>query len=150
MFQYTYQFTTGEYTITERDGAIIAIESVAMPNQTEFETPLIKKCAQEIREYLLGKRIEFTVPYRLEGTDFQIEVWKAIAAIPYGETRSYRSIAEQVGRPRAARAVGTACNRCRLSYLIPCQRVLSSQGLGGYGDNISEKVLLLNLEASTL
>lgn len=99
---------------------------------------------RELSEYLSGDRQAFTFPILLRGTDFQRKVWKALCEIPYGETRSYKEIAEAVGSPRAYRAVGGANNKNPVAIAVPCHRVIGSDGgLVGYGlgTNLKEKLL---------
>jgi methylated-DNA-[protein]-cysteine S-methyltransferase len=111
------------------------------------ETPLIKKTAAQIEEYLLGKRKRFTLPLVLHGTEFQLAVWRALQDIPYGETSSYKEIAAAVGRPKAVRAVGMANNRNPISIIVPCHRVIGHDGsLTGYGGGLPLKQRLLELE----
>ena len=90
------------------------------------------------------------IPFALFGTNFQKKVWRAIARIPYGETRSYKEVAIMSGHPNAARAVGNACNKNRLLLAVPCHRVVASNGLGGYGGNLEAKKWLLNIEKTNL
>ena len=111
------------------------------------ETPLIKKAAGQIAEYLEGKRKVFSLPLVLHGTEFQKTVWRALQTIPYGETRSYKDIAILAGSPKAFRAVGLANNRNPISIIIPCHRVIGSNGdLVGYGGGLPLKKYLLELE----
>lgn len=111
------------------------------------ETYLLKKAALEINEYLCKKRKSFDLPLFAEGTEFQRLVWKALMSIPYGETRSYKEIAEAIGNPKACRAVGMANNRNPLMILIPCHRVIGSNGkLVGYGGGLHVKEKLLSIE----
>ena len=111
------------------------------------ETPLIKKAAAQIEEYLNGKRKQFKLPLALQGTEFQLAVWQALQKIPYGETRSYKEIAASIGRPKAVRAVGMANNRNPISIIVPCHRVIGHDGkLVGYGGGLSLKQRLLELE----
>lgn len=113
----------------------------------EKETPLLKKAAEEIREYLAGKRTEFDLPLAPEGTAFQLAAWEALCTIPYGETRSYKQIAEQVGRPKACRAIGMANNRNPIAIVVPCHRVIGSNGaLVGYASGLDVKARLLDIE----
>jgi O-6-methylguanine DNA methyltransferase len=103
----------------------------------------------EIEEYLSGKRREFTFPLDLRGTDFQLACWRALLAIPYGETRSYADIARMVGKPNAFRAVGMANNRNPIAIVVPCHRVIASDGtLCGYGGGLDVKRKLLELEGA--
>jgi methylated-DNA-[protein]-cysteine S-methyltransferase len=114
---------------------------------TKTETPLIKRAAAQIEEYLEGKRKQFTVPIALHGTEFQLAVWEALKTIPYGGTRSYKEIATLIGRPKALRAVGMANNRNPISIIVPCHRVIGSDGsLTGYGGGLPLKQRLLDLE----
>ena len=113
------------------------------------ETSLIQTAASQLQEYLDGKRREFSLPLLLEGTPFQKAVWKALLDIPYGETRSYRDIAETIGNPKAVRAVGMANNRNPISFIVPCHRVIGADGsLVGYGGGLALKQQLLDLEKS--
>ena len=103
----------------------------------------------QLEEYFSGKRRRFTLPLDLRGTPFQRRVWKALLQIPYGETRSYRQIARQVGNPKAARAVGMANHANPVGIIVPCHRVIASDGsLGGYAGGIRMKARLLRLEGS--
>jgi len=102
---------------------------------------------RQLEEYLAGSVRDFTVPLDLRGTVFQLQVWEALSRIPYGETRSYRDIAEQVGRPKAVRAVGQANHVNPVPVVIPCHRVIGAGGdLTGYGGGIPLKKQLLALE----
>lgn len=111
------------------------------------ETPLLKKTALQIKEYFGGKRKKFTIPLAMHGTEFQMAVWQALQNIPYGETCSYKDIAVQTGRPKAVRAVGMANHRNPVSIIVPCHRVIGSNGkLVGYGGGLPLKKYLLDLE----
>jgi methylated-DNA-[protein]-cysteine S-methyltransferase len=105
------------------------------------------RCRDEILEYLAGRRREFSLALDPEGTQFQLEVWRALATIPFGDRRTYGQVASQVGRPRAARAVGLACGANPLPLLIPCHRVVAENGgLGGFVAGTPHKRKLLELE----
>jgi O-6-methylguanine DNA methyltransferase len=105
------------------------------------------KAITELREYARGDRTKFTVPLDLQGTPFQLKVWKALLRIPYGETRSYKDIAQSVGNGRASRAVGMANHWNPIAIIVPCHRVISSDGsLGGYAGGLRKKVQILRLE----
>lgn len=111
------------------------------------ETALIKEAAKQLNEYLEGNRKVFDIPLELEGTPFQKLVWKALQDIPYSETRSYREIAESIGRPKACRAVGMANNKNPVAIFVPCHRVIGSDGkLVGYAGGMDIKEKLLDLE----
>jgi methylated-DNA-[protein]-cysteine S-methyltransferase len=120
-------------------------------NLSLLNNPIIKKAVKEIEEFLNGKRFEFTVTLDIQGTDFQKRVWRELSAIPYGETRSYKEIAIKLNDKNASRAVGTANGKNPLSLVLPCHRVIASDGtLGGYAGGLDIKVKLLNLEKSIL
>ncbi|WP_046300341.1 MULTISPECIES: methylated-DNA--[protein]-cysteine S-methyltransferase [unclassified Mycobacterium] len=103
--------------------------------------------AQQLSAYFAGDLTEFDVDYALLGTDFQRRVWTALLTIPYGQTRSYGELASQIGSPTASRAVGLANGRNPISIIVPCHRVIGSNGsLTGYGGGIDRKKSLLDLE----
>lgn len=103
----------------------------------------------ELEEYFAGKRREFSFPLDLRGTEFQIACWRALLAIPYGATRTYADIARAVGRPQGFRAVGMANNRNPVAIVVPCHRVIASDGtLCGYGGGLETKRKLLELEGA--
>jgi O-6-methylguanine DNA methyltransferase len=103
----------------------------------------------ELEEYFAGQRRNFTFALDLRGTDFQLACWRALVAIPYGETRSYADIARAVGRPQGFRAVGMANNRNPIAIVVPCHRVIASDGtLCGYGGGLEIKRKLLELEGA--
>lgn len=113
-----------------------------------FETELIKRTISEVREYLIGKRSSFDIPINPSGTEFYLSVWKEVMNIPYGETRSYKQIANKVGNLRAFRAVGMALNRNPIAIIIPCHRVIGTSGkIIGYAGGVDIKKLLLKLES---
>ncbi len=106
------------------------------------------KLANQLDSYFAGKLLQFDVSLDLRGTPFQLRVWEVLCSIPYGETRSYQQVAEAVGRPSAARAVGGAVGSNPVSIVVPCHRVIGSDGgLRGYGGGLHRKKALLNLEA---
>lgn len=113
----------------------------------EAFTPLLRQAAAELTEYFAGRRRAFTLPLAPEGTPFQRAVWDALRTIPYGESRSYKQIAAQIGRPTACRAVGMANNRNPIAIVVPCHRVVGSGGtLVGYAGGLEAKAYLLGLE----
>lgn len=106
---------------------------------------------QQLEEYFKGERREFTVPLDLAGTDFQVKAWLGLLNIPYGCTTSYAKQAESLGRPTAVRAVANANARNRISIVLPCHRVIGTNGsLTGYGGEIWRKKRLLELERNAL
>ena len=109
----------------------------------------LQSCVAQLGEYFGGKRREFSIPLLLTGTSFEKQVWQALRAIPYGQTKSYGDIARAIGHEKAARAVGNANRRNRLAVIIPCHRVIGSDGsLVGYYGGLPLKRRLLNLERS--
>lgn len=103
--------------------------------------------AKQLHEYFAGKRREFDVELDMNGTPFQLDVWSALREIPYGETRSYTDVARQIGRPKAVRAVGAANGANPIPIIVPCHRVIGSDGsLTGYGGGEARKRALLALE----
>ena len=108
---------------------------------------VIDKAAEQLREYFNGVRKEFTVTLDLEGTEFQKKVWRALLTIGYGKKVSYKYIAEAVGNPKAVRAVGAANGKNPISIIVPCHRIIGSDGsLTGYGGGIWRKEWLLRHE----
>jgi O-6-methylguanine DNA methyltransferase len=104
---------------------------------------------RELEEYFAGTRRQFVFPLDLRGTEFQLACWRALVAIPFGETRSYGDIARAVGRPQGFRAVGMANNRNPIAIVVPCHRVIASDGtLCGYGGGLEIKRKLLELEGA--
>jgi methylated-DNA-[protein]-cysteine S-methyltransferase len=104
---------------------------------------------RELEEYFVARRRQFSFDLDLRGTDFQLACWRALLAIPYGETRSYADIAREVGCPRGFRAVGMANNRNPVAIVVPCHRVIGSDGsLAGYGGGLDIKRKLLELEGA--
>jgi len=115
----------------------------------EASATAMQPYVRQLDEYFASKRREFSFALDLRGTDFQQACWRALVAIPYGETRSYADIARAVGRPRGFRAVGMANNRNPVAIVVPCHRVIASDGtLCGYGGGLDVKRKLLQLEGA--
>jgi AraC family transcriptional regulator, regulatory protein of adaptative response / methylated-DNA-[protein]-cysteine methyltransferase len=113
------------------------------------EHPLLLAVAVQLREYFEGRRTTFAVPLQMRGSDFQLRVWRALCDIPFAETRSYADIARAVGAPGAVRAVGTTNGRNQIAIVVPCHRVIASDGsLSGYGGGRWRKGWLLDHERS--
>ena len=145
--QYSYETKLGSVTFVEEDGALLAITTHRSFEGVIQETKLIKEAYRQFSEYLEGERKEFDLPFKMQGTEFQKRVWKALCDIPYGETRSYKQIAEAIGNPKAVRAVGMANNKNPLLVVVPCHRVLGANGqLVGYASGLEKKQYLLQLE----
>ena len=115
---------------------------------SQEQSKVISTCKEQLDRYFAGKLTKFSIPLNIvKGTTFQRNVWKALQSIPYGETRSYKEIAIQIGNPKAVRAVGGANNKNPIGIVIPCHRVIGSNGkLVGYASGLDKKEMLLKLE----
>ena len=147
---FLYDTEIGRIAIGENGGAIalLRLPGEEVPGTVvQHETELLRKAAEQLREYLRGERKMFDLPLAPEGTVFQKAVWSALQEIPYGQTRSYGEIAAQIGRPKACRAVGMA-NHCNpIPIFIPCHRVVGANGsLTGYAGGLARKIWLLEHE----
>ena len=121
----------------------------ASEGQRNDGNPLLTEAARQLQAYFAGQLREFQLPLDVEGTDFQKRVWGQVAAIPYGETRSYLQISTAVGSPRAVRAVGAANGANPVPIVVPCHRVIGAKGsLVGYGGGLALKKRLLELEGA--
>jgi AraC family transcriptional regulator of adaptative response/methylated-DNA-[protein]-cysteine methyltransferase len=134
------------------------LEAQLMTLKKRFAAPVVpgtnrhlQQLETELSGYFAGTTRAFSIPLVYPGTPFQREVWTALLAIPYGQTRSYHELAQAVGNPRAVRAVGRANGLNRIAILIPCHRVVNKNGnLGGYGGGLRRKQFLLDLERDGL
>ncbi len=143
----TFLSPLGPLTIYEERDALVRLSFSSSVEGNEGKSPLLLQAKSQLLEYFNGKRTRFNLPLEPLGTPFQRCVWQALTTIPHGETRSYGEIASQVGNPKASRAVGMANNRNPLPILIPCHRVIGSDGkLVGYAGGLERKVALLQLE----
>ncbi len=146
---YYYKSTKiGYLTITEENDAITNICFGKLDfSGTYILSSLIKEAFRQIEEYLEGKRKEFDIEINPKGTDFQKMVWKELLKIPYGETRSYKDIAIGINNPKGSRAVGLANNKNPIPIIIPCHRVIGTNGkLTGYAGGLTIKEKLLRVE----
>lgn len=147
---HTYMTLIGMVSISEDGNG--NIDGVYLPNcnlpaRPDNETPAIAEAAKQIDEFMTGKRKNFDIPCVLAGTEFQEDVWRGISNIPYGETLSYQALAEKIGHPKAYRAVGTACGANPIPLIIPCHRVVGSNGgLGGFLGGLAMKKKLMEIE----
>jgi len=125
----------------------IGIVGMSFTSDRKVEFDENNDIQKQLTEYEKGSRKIFDLPLHLIGTEFQKQVWNALLEIPYGETRSYQEIAIRIGKPKALRAVGGACNRNPIGIIVPCHRVIGKNGsLTGYAGGLSYKELLLNHE----
>lgn len=145
--QAAYPCPYGHLIIRHCGSAVCEIRIAEQWDFPQAPGPVSDLAATQILEYLAGNRREFDFPMMLTGTPFQQSVWSVLSRIPYGEVRTYGQIAQAIGRPGAARAVGQACNRNPLWIVIPCHRVIGkNSALTGYAGGISLKQALLKLE----
>jgi len=147
----------GTVIATAAGGALTAIHFVDERHAPKVErdwvedpgTAPLDECARQIRDYLDGTRKRFDLPLAPEGSEFQRRVWIEIARIPYGKTISYAELAERAGAPGSARAAGAATGRNPLAMVVPCHRVVGSDGsLTGYAGGIERKARLLEIEGA--
>lgn len=150
----------GELYIAEEDGKIGLIgfersfelymkkKKMKSPDQMCFQSSLvIEEAILQLKEYFGGKRKIFDLSLKPEGTEFQLRDWDALRRIPYGETRSYKDISEEIDCPKGFRAVGMANNKNPIMIVIPCHRVIGADGsMVGFGSDITVKEYLLELE----
>ena len=135
----------GVLELEEREGVLVRLaRTEAAPCRGLPSAGVLTQAAGELEEYFAGRRREFTVPFRVEGTAFQQAVWRELRTIPYGETRTYGQLARALGKPGASRAVGRACGQNPLLLLQPCHRVVGAGGeLRGFAAGPETKGWLL-------
>ena len=144
----TFESPIGTLYIGEEKGYIVYLSKTEPQNAQKGMSILLLTAASMLREYFAGKRKDFPLPLKAEGTEFQQSVWRALLKIPYGETKSYKQVAEMAGNEKACRAVGMANHNNPIMILIPCHRVIGSDGsMTGFGTGISDKEYLLKLES---
>ncbi|SFG76550.1 methylated-DNA--[protein]-cysteine S-methyltransferase [Pseudomonas sp. NFACC45] len=145
----------GELILVARDRKLAAIlwENERLnrvrlgPLEEDSQHPILKETERQLMEYFAGQRRHFDLELDFAGTEFQVRVWQALLTIPFGETRSYRDIAIQIGQPTAVRAVGAANGRNPISIIAPCHRVIGTSGsLTGFAGGLAAKQFLLSLE----
>jgi len=147
MYKWTYQTEIGNVTIGASDHHITYLKTHDTLTAERKETPLIQKAYDQLLEYLGGSRWEFELPLKFRGTDFQRNVWQTSCSISYGTTISYKELAEAIENPKAVRAVGAANGQNPIWIVVPCHRVVGSNGsLTGYGGGLPLKKKLLELE----
>ena len=156
--QLSYQFLNspvGQLKLVAHETALMAVLwENENPNRVrlaalveDLQHPILLKTAQQLNEYFAGKRQQFDLPLDFEGTAFQQQVWQALLTIPFGETRSYKQIAEQIGNVKAVRAVGAANGKNPISIIAPCHRVVGANGkLVGFAGGLENKEILLKIE----
>ena len=151
MNYYTKQTPIGLITISEEQGFVTSLSFKQKVFNGKWDknvlSEVLKDAFEQLEEYLEGKRKEFDLPLNPKGTSFQQKVWSCLYKIPYGETRSYKDVAEQIGDENACRAVGSANNKNPIPIFIPCHRIIGSDGnLTGYAGGLEIKQKLLDIE----
>ena len=142
-----YEFPFGLLKIGYKGDSLVLLKKVDETSDYGKKTEFTDLVYEEVMEYLSGKRKAFDFTFELDGTDFQKKVWEELTHIPYGETRTYKEIAIAIGNPKASRAVGMANNKNPVSIVVPCHRVIGSDGkLVGYAGGVDMKKALLDLE----
>ena len=157
--QYDYkkiQTPVGQLTLVANDHALIAVlwenddpnrVKLAELNQN-LDHSILKETEKQLIEYFAGQRTQFNLPLEFQGTTFQKSVWSALLNIPFGETRTYKEIAESIGNVKAVRAVGAANGKNPISIIAPCHRVIGANGkLVGFAGGLDNKQILLKLES---
>ena len=144
-----YQFENISLYLVATETHLINIQFTQPQKALLQTTELLSMATIQLDEYFQGKRTTFSLPFKLTGTPFQLAVWKELQNIPYGKTTSYKEIAQKINKPKACRAVGMANNKNPLPIVIPCHRVIGSNGkLIGYAGGLNLKNYLLELEKS--
>lgn len=138
----------GEMLVAMENDAVVEISFRRFDIDGHRNDDAVADVAAQLQQYFSGERRAFDLPLAPRGTEFQLAVWRALQRIPYGETRSYSDIARQIGRPAAVRAVGAANGANPIPIVIPCHRVVGTNGsLTGFGGGIETKRWLLALES---
>ncbi len=153
IYKLDYESPIGVIEMISTDESICSIlfsEKDKKEKYLQAETPsVLAECYTQLDEYFKGNRRDFSFPYHFNGTDFQKTVWEALIEIPYAETGSYKDIAVCIGNEKAIRAVGSANGKNKLSIVIPCHRIIGSNGkLTGYAGGLWRKEWLLQHEKS--
>jgi methylated-DNA-[protein]-cysteine S-methyltransferase len=150
----TMESPVGILTLVANDDSLVAIlwdnekpNRVKLPEMEMSNHPILVQTERQLEEYFARKRTSFDIPLQAHGTAFQKAVWQALTEIPYGTTWSYKQVAEQIQQPRAVRAVAGSIGRNPISIIIPCHRVIATNGsLTGFAGGLDRKQTLLQLE----
>ena len=141
-----YKSPVGIIRIEQQDKYITSVTITDKLEETQ-STPLLDKAINQLKEYFDGKRTDFDLPLKQQGTAFQQKAWEYLSTIPYGKTVSYKDEAIAIGSPKGCRAVGSANGKNNIAIIVPCHRVVNEGGkLGGYAYGLDVKKYLLNLE----
>ena len=137
----------GWLRLTANEHALERIDFSEEPGTTATRSEILQEAVRQLNEYFLGSRLTFDLPLHLQGTPFQQQVWSALLQVPYGQTASYKDIAQAIGKPRAVRAVGMANGRNPIPIIVPCHRIIGADGqLVGYSSGLWRKEWLLKHE----
>ena len=155
MYSTLFQSPVGQLTLVASDAGLRAIlwptekpGRVKLPDVTSGDHAVLQATTAQLTEYFAGKRQKFDIPLDLHGTPFQVKAWRSLADIPYGTTDSYAEQADRLGAPKAVRAVGSANGRNPISIVLPCHRVVASNGsLAGFAGGLDAKRWLLDFES---
>jgi methylated-DNA-[protein]-cysteine S-methyltransferase len=150
-----YESPIGKILVSASDRGILAVSFVkdgescrTISGANDASDAIMGECLKQLEEYFIGRRRSFDVPLDLNGTAFQLSVWRTLLLIPFGVTWSYGKVASQIGRPKSSRAVGGANHRNPVSIIVPCHRVIGSDGkLTGYGGGLWRKEWLIAHES---
>lgn len=152
-YRYEYDSPLGTITLTASDKGLTSLSlpeykyDIPVSDEEVFAREPFEAALSQLEKYFAGEAVKFNVPLDLLGTDFQCEVWEALQSIPAGETRSYGELAQDVGRPKASRAVGAANGQNPVAIIVPCHRVIGKNGkLTGYAGGLDAKAWLLKHE----
>jgi methylated-DNA-[protein]-cysteine S-methyltransferase len=142
-----YESPIGWIEIMGSEDEILSLSFIEQPRSELVTCSVLEAAIQQVSEYFMGVRRTFDLPLALHGTSFQRRVWEQLMSIPYGHVATYQEIAQAIGMPQAVRAVGVANARNPISIIVPCHRVIGSDGgLTGYGGGIWRKEWLLKHE----
>lgn len=151
MIYKVFSTPAGWIKLTEDQDFLVKLELLDGRIEGSQDSVLLDEAEKQLQAYLRGDLQTFDLPLKFHGTDFQEKVWKVLQTIPYGQTRSYKQVAEAIGNEKASRAVGGANNKNPLPILVPCHRVVGSNGaMVGYGLGLPVKKQLLALEGIEL
>lgn len=148
-FQTLYEYNQRIFTLTADENSLLELRLHKNFNNESLKKQniILKNTVTQLDEYFQGKRKSFELPIKLNGTEFQQKVWQNLQKIPYGKTISYKQLADMCGNPKASRAVGMANNKNPIAIIVPCHRVIGTNGkLTGYAGGLDLKSELLKLE----
>lgn len=148
IFTAKYQSPIGTIKVEGTQTGIVTLDFAAQPPVVDDDPPAcVQACVRQVDEYFKGERKVFSISLQMRGTDFQKSVWRQLLKVPYAKTASYSELAAAIGKPNAYRAVGNANGKNPISIIVPCHRIIGSDGtLTGYGGGLWRKAWLLNHE----